>query len=57
MKRHDDAVVEMLRDDPDMVPEYLRTAFDELEEEGGEVALLMVLRHLSALRSFLPQRP
>ena len=57
MKRHDDAVVEMLRDDPDMALEYLRTAFNELDEEGGEVALLIVLRHLSALRSSLPQRP
>lgn len=46
MKRHDDAVIEMLRDDPDMALDYLRTAFDELDEEGGESAFLMALRHV-----------
>ncbi|MDW7748679.1 addiction module antidote protein [Halomonas sp.] len=46
MKRHDDAVIEMLRDDPDMACEYLRAAFDELDEEGGESAFLMALRHV-----------
>ncbi|MBB3185549.1 putative addiction module antidote protein [Halomonas fontilapidosi] len=46
MKRHDDAVIEMLRDDPDMALDYLRTALDELDEEGGESAFLMALRHV-----------
>lgn len=46
MKSHDAAVVEMLRDDPDMALDYLRTAFDELDEEGGESAFLMALRHV-----------
>lgn len=46
MKSHDDAVIEMLRDDPDMALDYLRTAFDELDEEGGESAFLMALRHV-----------
>nr|WP_163502468.1 addiction module antidote protein [Halomonas socia] len=46
MKRHDDAVIEMLRDDPEMVLDYLRTAFDELDEEGGESAFLLALRHV-----------
>ncbi|MBZ9557291.1 MULTISPECIES: addiction module antidote protein [unclassified Modicisalibacter] len=46
MKRHDDAVIEMLRDDPDMALDYLRTAFDELDEEGGESAFLLALRHV-----------
>jgi len=46
MKRHDDAVIKMLRDDPDMALDYLRTAFDELDEEGGESAFLMALRHV-----------
>ncbi|WP_110647834.1 addiction module antidote protein [Salinicola peritrichatus] len=46
MKKHDTAVIEMLRDDPDMALDYLRTAFDELDEEGGESAFLMALRHV-----------
>ncbi len=46
MKSHDDAVIDMLRDDPEMAIDYLRTAFDELDEEGGESAFLMALRHV-----------
>jgi len=46
MKSHDTAVIEMLRDDPDMALDYLRTAFDELDEEGGESAFLIALRHV-----------
>lgn len=46
MKSHDDAVIEMLREDPTMALDYLRTAFDELDEEGGESAFLMALRHV-----------
>ncbi|MCH4563678.1 putative addiction module antidote protein [Halomonas sp. EGI 63088] len=46
MRRHDDAVIEMLRNDPDMAVDYLRTAFDELDEEGGESAFLLALRHV-----------
>lgn len=46
MKSHDDAVIEMLRDDPDMALDYLRTAFDELDEEEGESAFLLALRHV-----------
>ena len=46
MKRHDEAVIEMLRTDPGIVLDYLRTAFDELDEEGGESAFRMALRHV-----------
>lgn len=46
MKSHDTAVIEMLRDDPAMAVDYLRTAFDELDEEGGESAFLLALRHV-----------
>lgn len=46
MRNHDDAVIDMLRADPDMAIEYLRTAFDELDEEGGESAFLIALRHV-----------
>ncbi|WP_275285968.1 addiction module antidote protein [Halomonas elongata] len=50
MKSHDDAVTQMLRDEPDMALDYLRTAFDELDEEGGESAFLMALRHVVEAR-------
>lgn len=46
MKSHDDAVIEMLRNDPEMALDYLRAAFDELDKEGGEAAFLMALRHV-----------
>ncbi|MBB3330989.1 putative addiction module antidote protein [Halomonas campaniensis] len=46
MNSHDTVVVEMLRADPDMALDYLRTAFDELDEEGGEASFLMALRHV-----------
>ncbi|MBM7334328.1 MAG: addiction module antidote protein [Alcanivorax sp.] len=46
MKRHDDAVVAMLRDDPAMALDYLRTAFDELDKPDGEAAFLVALRHV-----------
>jgi probable addiction module antidote protein len=50
MKRHDDAMIEMLRDDPDFATEYLRTAFEEMDEDGGEAALLAALRHVVEAR-------
>ncbi|MAC47638.1 MAG: putative addiction module antidote protein [Oceanospirillum sp.] len=46
MRSHDDAVVDMLKNDPNMAGEYLRAAFDEMDEEGGEAAFLMALRHV-----------
>ncbi len=46
MKNHDDAVIDMLREDPAMALDYLRAAFDELDEKGGEAAFLMALRHV-----------
>lgn len=44
---HDDAVVEMLRDDPDFADEYLAAALDEADEPGGREALLAALRHVA----------
>lgn len=46
MKSYDAAVVEMLRSDPKMPGKYLRAAFDEMGEEGGDTAFLMALRHV-----------
>lgn len=50
MKNHDDAVIEMLCEDPDMAVDYLRTAFDERHQEGGSSTFLMALRHVVEAR-------
>lgn len=44
---HDDAVVELLRDDPAFVDEYIAAALDEADQPGGRVALLAALRHVA----------
>lgn len=41
MKKHDEAMIEMLRNDPDFATEYMRTAFEEMDEDGGEAAHAM----------------
>jgi len=46
-RSHDDAVVELLRDDPAFADEYLATALDEANEPGGREALLTALRHVA----------
>ena len=45
-RNHDEAVIEMLRNDPDFATEYLKVAFEEMDEDGGEAAFLMALRHI-----------
>ncbi len=44
---HDDAVVAMLKADPDFANEYLAAALEEAELPGGQAALLAALRHIS----------
>ncbi len=44
---HDDAVVELLREDPAFADEYLSAALDEAGEPGGREALLSALRHVA----------
>lgn len=44
---HDDAVVELLKADPEFANEYLATALDEAQEPGGQAALLAALRHIT----------
>ncbi len=49
MKRsrsHDEAVIEMIRNDPEFAEAYIHTAFEELDEEGGESGFLIALRHI-----------
>ncbi|WP_423681750.1 addiction module antidote protein [Undibacterium sp. WLHG33] len=44
---HDDAIVELLREDPDFANEYIATALEEADQEGGREALLAALRHVA----------
>jgi probable addiction module antidote protein len=44
---HDDAMVELLREDPAFADEYLAAALEEAEEPGGRQALLRALRHVA----------
>lgn len=43
MRCHDDAIISMLKNAPGMAGEYLRAAFNEMDEEA---AFLMALRHV-----------
>lgn len=43
---HDDAVVELLREDPAFADEYLAAALDEANQPGGHEALLAAFRHV-----------
>ena len=44
---HDEAVVELLREDPSFADEYLAAALDEAHLPGGHAALLAALRHVA----------
>ncbi len=46
-RAHDDAVVELLREDPAFADEYLAVAMDEADLPGGQAALLAALRHVA----------
>lgn len=45
----------MLRNDPDFATEYLKAAFEEMDEDGGEAAFLMALRHIVEARGGMTQ--
>jgi probable addiction module antidote protein len=44
---HDEAVVKLLKDDPDFATAYLGAALDESDQPGGQAALLAALRHIA----------
>lgn len=54
-RNHDEAVIEMLRNDPAFATEYLKVAFEEMDEDGGEAAFLMALRHIVEARGGMTQ--
>ena len=46
-RTHDEVVIEMLKEDPDFANEYLATALEEVDQAGGQTALLLALRHIA----------
>ncbi len=44
---HDQTVIDMLRADPEFMNDYLAVALDEIEQPGGQTALLAALRHIA----------
>ena len=42
---HDDAMVQLLREDPEFAQHYLHQAFADIDDEGGQQAFLAALRH------------
>jgi probable addiction module antidote protein len=46
-KPHDEAMVEMLKADPELADAYLATALEEASLSGGQFALLAALRHIA----------
>lgn len=43
---YDDAMIELLREDPSFTKAYLHQAFLDIDEDGGQEAFLMALRHV-----------
>ncbi|MFM8466523.1 MAG: addiction module antidote protein [Oxalobacteraceae bacterium] len=46
-RAHDEAVIELLREDPSFADEYLAAAMEEVNQDGGREALLAALRHVA----------
>ena len=44
---HDEAVAELLREDPTFADEYLAAAMKQANQDGGREALLAALRHVA----------
>ena len=52
---HDDAMVQLLREDPEFAQHYLHQAFVDIDEEGGQEAFLSALRHVVEARGGMAQ--
>ena len=46
-RSHDEGVIDLLREDPSFVDEYLATAMEEANQDGGREALLAALRYVA----------
>ncbi|ETD61719.1 DNA-binding protein, partial [Escherichia coli] len=47
---YDDVMVEALREDPAFAQAYLHQAFLDMDEDGGQEAFLLALRHVVEAR-------
>ncbi len=47
---HDEAMIALLKQDPDFAAEYLQAAIEAVEEEGGQHGLLKALRQVAEAR-------
>lgn len=47
---YDEVMVEALRDDPSFARAYLHQAFLDIDEDGGQEAFLLALRHIVEAR-------
>jgi probable addiction module antidote protein len=46
-RSHDEAMIEMLKVDPEFANEYLAVALEEADQPGGQQVLLSALRHVA----------
>ncbi len=46
-RSHDEAVIELLREDPSFADEYLAAAMEEANLDGGREALLVAFRNVA----------
>ncbi len=46
-RSHDEAVIDMLKADPDFANDYLAVALEEADHSGGQQAMLSALRHIA----------
>lgn len=53
---HDDAMVQLLREDPGLAQYCLHQAFIGMDEEGEQEAFLLALRHLVEARGEISER-
>lgn len=54
-RSHDEAMTEMLRNDPEFTATYLRTALEEISLPGGETAFLAALRQVAQAQGGITQ--
>ena len=54
-RSHDEATVYLLQQDPGLAEAYLHAALEEINQPGGEVAFLAVLRQVALARGGIAQ--
>lgn len=52
-RSHDDAIVELLRQDPALAAEYVTAALEDADQAGGAQALLSALRQVAEAQGMM----